>query len=67
MKAVLPAPRQFKGADGKVLATVTGLQDAMEQLKRLSRPFLNWAGKAKRTSFDVPALPLVLCQSLIFG
>jgi adenine-specific DNA-methyltransferase len=34
-----PAPREFKGADGKVLATVAGLQDAVDQLKRLSRPF----------------------------
>ena len=55
---------QFKGADGKVLATVAGLQDAVEQLKRLSRPFLNWAGKAERASFDVPTLPLFVHERL---
>ena len=52
-----PVRREFKGVDGKSLATVAGLQDAVEQLKRLSRSFLDWAGKAERTSFDVPALP----------
>jgi adenine-specific DNA-methyltransferase len=31
---------------------------AAEQLKALGRPFLDWAGKAKRLSFDVPTLPL---------
>ncbi len=56
--------REFKGADGKVLATVGGLQDAVEQLKRLSRPFLNWAGKAERTSFNVPTLPLFVHERL---
>ncbi len=59
-----PKPREFKGGDGKVLATVAGLQDAVEQLKRLSRPFLNWAGKAERMSFDVPTLPLFVHERL---
>ena len=36
----------------------------MDQLKRLSRPFLNWAGKAERTSFDVPTLPLFVHERL---
>ena len=44
--------------------TVRGLQDAVEQLKRLSRPFLNWAGKAERLSFDVPTLPLFVHERL---
>jgi len=57
-------PRQFLGADGTVLATVSGLQDAAEQLKRLSRPFLNWAGKAERLSFEVPTLPLFVHERL---
>jgi len=30
-----------------------GLRDAVDQLKRLGRPFFNWAGKAERLSFDV--------------
>ncbi len=28
------------------------------KLTELSKPFLNWAGKAERLSFDVPKLPL---------
>src|SRR2546421_12269546 len=31
---------------------------AADELARLSQPFLNWAGKAERLSFDVPTLPL---------
>ncbi len=34
------------------------------QLKALSRPFLNWAGKAERLSFDVPTLPLFVHERL---
>src|SRR5687767_3383560 len=31
---------------------------AASKLKSLTKPFLNWAGKAERLSFDVPTLPL---------
>jgi len=68
--AVLPAPHNFpkpqelKRDDGQVVATVRGLQDAVEQLKRLGQPFLNWAGKAERLSFDVPTLPLFVHERL---
>jgi adenine-specific DNA-methyltransferase len=37
---------------------------AAEELARLSRPFLNWAGKAERLSFDVPTLPLFVHERL---
>ena len=57
-------PREFKNASGKVVATVRGLADAVEQLKRLGEPFLNWAGKAERLSFDVPTLPLFIHERL---
>ncbi|NLW50319.1 MAG: site-specific DNA-methyltransferase [Candidatus Brocadiaceae bacterium] len=57
-------PRVFKGGDGAVLVTVSGLHDAVEQLKRLGKPFLNWAGKAERLSFDVPTLPLFVHERL---
>jgi len=66
----LPAPhtfkdrREFKTADGKVACSVTGLQDAVAALKALSKPFLNWAGKAERLSFDVPTLPLFVHERL---
>jgi adenine-specific DNA-methyltransferase len=57
-------PREMRQEDGKVVATVRGLQDAVEQLKRLSQPFLNWAGKAERLSFEVPTLPLFVHERL---
>ncbi len=37
---------------------------AASKLKALSRPFLNWAGKAERLSFDVPTLPLFIHERL---
>ncbi len=68
--AKLPAPhrfpeaQRFMGADGKSLATVHGLEDAIAQLKAIEQPFLNWAGKAERLSFDVPTLPLFVHERL---
>jgi len=35
-----------------------------EGLKALGKPFLNWAGKAERLSFDVPTLPLFVHERL---
>jgi adenine-specific DNA-methyltransferase len=47
-----PGPESLKvAADAARKAT-----DAAEKLKALSKPFLNWAGKAERLSFDVPTL-----------
>jgi adenine-specific DNA-methyltransferase len=43
---------------------VSGLQDAVERLKALGTPFLDWAGKAERLSFDVPTLPLFVHERL---
>lgn len=40
------------------------LVDASEKLKKLSKPFLNWAGKAERLSFEVPTLPLFVHERL---
>lgn len=37
---------------------------AAEKLKAMSRPFLNWAGKAERLSFEVPTLPLFIHERL---
>ena len=52
----------------------SGLADAREALaaaredagalKALSKPFLNWTGKAERLSFDVPTLPLFVHERL---
>jgi adenine-specific DNA-methyltransferase len=68
--AALPAPhafdaaQEFRTADGQLLVTVRTLDDAVAHLKRLSGPFLDWAGKAERLSFDVPTLPLFVHERL---
>jgi adenine-specific DNA-methyltransferase len=59
-----PEPRLLRGADGKPLASVAGLQDALNLLKGMQKPFLNWSGKAERLSFDVPTLPLFIHERL---
>jgi len=67
--SALPAPHEFATpqefrASDRVVASVRGLRDAAEQLKRLSKAFLDWAGKAERLSFDVPTLPLFVHERL---
>ena len=57
-------PQDFQDGQGKVIATVYGLQDAVEALRRLSAPFLDWSGKAERLSFSVPTLPLFVHERL---
>lgn len=37
---------------------------AASKLKAMSKPFLNWTGKAERPSFDVPTLPLFVHERL---
>lgn len=59
-----PARRVMRGADGSALAEVTGLHDAVERLRRLQVPVLNWSGKAERMSFDVPTFPLFVHERL---
>lgn len=39
-------------------------QAAAATLSALSKPFLNWSGKAERLSFDVPTLPLFVHERL---
>jgi adenine-specific DNA-methyltransferase len=68
--STLPAPhhfvpaRELKNSEGEVVASVTGLRDAVAQLKAIGKPFLNWSGKAERTSFEVPSLPLFIHERL---
>ncbi len=50
--------RSFNGVE------VAGLEDAVDHLKALGKPFLDWAGKAERLSFDVPTLPLFVHERL---
>jgi adenine-specific DNA-methyltransferase len=66
--AALAPPHEFAQPEamefGGRRLEVRGLRDAVEQLRRLGRPFLNWAGKAERQSFDVPTLPLFVHERL---
>jgi hypothetical protein len=55
---VFVEPRRFGDVE------VSGFHDAVARLKALSRPFLDWAGKAERLSFDVPTLPLFVHERL---
>src|SRR4029434_4077371 len=52
------APRSFGNVE------VRGVRDAVAALKALGQPFLDWAGKAERLSFDVPTLPLFVHERL---
>ena len=45
-------------------ATLQDAKAAATKLKIISKPFLNWAGKAERLSFDVPTLPLFIHERL---
>ena len=48
----------------EVKAHVAAAQEAVRELKAMSKPFLNWAGKAERLSFEVPTLPLFIHERL---
>ena len=51
----------------RAIEEATTLEEAKAtaaRLKALSRPFLNWTGKAERLSFDVPTLPLFVHERL---
>ncbi len=61
-----PAREQGEALLHEVLEA-TSLEDAKAaavKLKALGKPFLNWAGKAERLSFDVPTLPLFVHERL---
>jgi adenine-specific DNA-methyltransferase len=55
-------PAAADAAERERLATE--LSDASAELEALSRPFLEWAGKAERLSFEVPTLPLFIHERL---
>jgi len=44
--------------------TLEKARAAGARLKAMSKPFLNWAGKAERLSFEVPTLPLFIHERL---
>jgi len=51
--------REVLDADSLEKAKAAGAK-----LKAMSKPFLNWAGKAERLSFEVPTLPLFIHERL---
>lgn len=52
----LDAPHTFLEPRSFGDIEIAGLADAVERLRSLSRPFLDWTGKAERLSFDVATL-----------
>ena len=61
----LPAkPGKVAGGEGDLLAELQSAEESLRKLKALSKPFLDWAGKAERLSFDVPTLPLFVHERL---
>jgi adenine-specific DNA-methyltransferase len=57
---------KLAATDNLQLATenLSQAEEALRKLKALSKPFLNWAGKAERLSFEVPTLPLFIHERL---
>jgi adenine-specific DNA-methyltransferase len=50
-----------KTAETKAVAKA---RQAVEELRRMSKPFLNWAGKAEKGSLQAPTLPLFIHERL---
>ena len=61
-----PAREQGEALIAEILKSkdLAAAKAAAEKLKALSKPFLNWSGKAERLSFDVPTLPLFVHDRL---
>jgi len=61
-----PAREQGEALIAAILdaKTLDEAKAAAAQLKGMSKPFLNWSGKAERLSFDVPTLPLFVHERL---
>jgi adenine-specific DNA-methyltransferase len=53
-KSVFAAPQEWKGGGVRI----GSLADAATMLQQISKPFLNWAGKAERNQIQVPTAPL---------
>jgi adenine-specific DNA-methyltransferase len=61
-----PAREEAEALIRQVLdaASLDEAKAVAEMLRRMSGPFLTWAGKAERQSFDVPTLPLFIHERL---
>ena len=63
--ASTPSPSMGEGrGKGEVAQALRQAEETLRQLRALGKPFLNWAGKAERLSFDVPTLPLFIHERL---
>lgn len=51
---VFAQPQMWKGGRARIASTA----DAAQMLQLISKPFLNWAGKAERHQIQVPTSPL---------
>jgi adenine-specific DNA-methyltransferase len=59
-----PGLEAIKAAASEAEQAAQTIQAAAQKLRAMSGPFLNWAGKAERLSFDVPTLPLFVHERL---
>ena len=64
LRAVVEDPELDPDLRGRLSIISSRFFMLTETLKAMSRPFLNWAGKAERLSFDVPTLPLFVHERL---
>lgn len=64
--ALNPSREQGEALIARILeaTSVEEAKEAAAALKVMSGPFMNWAGKAERLSFDVPTLPLFVHERL---
>lgn len=61
-----PAREEAEKLIAKILEAknIDEAKEAAFRLKAMTKPFLNWSGKAERLSFDVPTLPLFIHERL---
>ena len=64
IRVALDDPELEPALRDRLTAAASKCVGLIDQLKAMSKPFLNWAGKAERLSFDVPTLPLFVHERL---
>ncbi len=64
LAAAIEGSGESAGALAEARKELAAAGEDARALKAMSSPFLNWAGKAERLSFDVPTLPLFVHERL---
>jgi len=64
IRAALEDPGLEPALRDRLTASASKCVGLIDQLKAMSKPFLNWVGKVERLSFDVPTLPLFVHERL---